>query len=95
MKFQHLMNSKIVIEAKPGAVLSNCIRECITQSIDFDTVIELIHNDKIFKIDPDKLVSSIRSQGLDAQGTVDAQLMDELAKDIRDIEEIKEDLDNE
>jgi len=92
MKFQHLTNSRILIDAKPATVLSNCIRECITQAIEFDTLIVLVHNGKTFNINPEELVSSIRSQGLDAEREVDNQLMDELEKDI---EKIEEDLDNE
>lgn len=49
----------IVAKANPGANIGDCIKDCIVAAIQEDISIELIHNDRLFRIDPSNLINYI------------------------------------
>jgi len=50
---------KIKISAKIGANLYNCILDAIELSVSEKRIVELIHNDRLYKIDYNQLVDIV------------------------------------
>jgi hypothetical protein len=52
---------KVKINAKIGANLYNCILDAIELSVSEKRIVELIHNDRLYKIDHDQLVGIVEN----------------------------------
>jgi hypothetical protein len=59
---KHIEIEKIVVHAESGSTLTNCIRECIKLAAEEWKQVELIHNEKIYKINPDDLYETVYSK---------------------------------
>ncbi len=54
-------------KADPGTHLHDCIRECIALAVEQDLPVNLIHNDKRYRVDPVGLVRAVISASIQAE----------------------------
>lgn len=55
----------VLVKAKPGADLNNCIQEALILSLKEGRKVYLVHNDRQYRIEFDKLIGEIRKVSID------------------------------
>ena len=60
MELKHLEHPFLEVQAVAGARLSVCIKEAIIKSLELYIPIQLIHNSKVYGIDPEAIIDNIR-----------------------------------
>ena len=58
----NIKKESIVFSCRLGGVLDYCIEEAVNYACSENIVVELLHNDRKFIIDPRKIYFSIRQQ---------------------------------
>ncbi len=60
--YNNIEVKRIVVEAKMGSVRRTCVAEALQLSIEEEKTVELVHNEKVIIIEPERVLTKILDQ---------------------------------